>query len=63
MSNRPEGYRWACEWIALNDEALDRDVDSISGYISVAIIADMWHKDTKDVAKDVLKARIKHYGE
>ena len=60
MANRPEGYRWAVEWIAINDEVMERDVDVIATFISTALLADMWHKDTKDVAKDILRFREKN---
>lgn len=52
-----KGYRFAVQWIAMNDEPADRDPDSISSYISTCLLADMYEKDPKKVAKDILLIR------
>lgn len=41
----------------MNDEPADRDPDSISGYISTCLLADMYGKDPKTVAKAILLIR------
>jgi hypothetical protein len=51
------GYRFAVEWIAMNDNPADRDLDSIGGYISTLLLADMFFKDAKTVAKAILLIR------
>jgi hypothetical protein len=58
-----KGYRFAIEWIALNDEsgatwALERD--DVASMLTVALLADLWGKSTKDVARDVILYRLKH---
>ncbi len=45
-------YRVGVQWIADNDEALDRDAESIAGYISTILLA-----PAERVARDVLRKR------
>jgi len=56
------GYRFGVMWIALNDEPLDMDVDSVAGFISTLLLADLHEKDPKVVAQDIIKYRTEHYG-
>jgi hypothetical protein len=53
-------YREAVRWIAFNDEPSETDAESIEGYISTLLIADIFDVDPSKVAKDVLKERNKH---
>jgi hypothetical protein len=59
------GYREACCWIAMNDEAgapdaLDTEV--VAGYISVALVADLFGVDCLRVALDVCRHRRQEVG-
>lgn len=50
------GYRYAVEWIALNDDPGSddsTDPEVIAGYVSVHLVADLFGKDSRDVAVDV----------
>jgi hypothetical protein len=56
-------YREAVEWIALNDSLGDAAVDTrdtIAGFISVCIIADIFDVSRGRVADDVMRYREKH---
>ena len=56
-----EGYRFGVAWIAENDAPGDNaDVNTIVGYISVLLLADLFHKEAADVAHDVLRYRQKN---
>jgi hypothetical protein len=50
-------YRAGVRWIAENDEPLDMDVESIKGFISTLLLADLFHKDPMSVALAVLNER------
>lgn len=55
------GYREAVAWVALNDNAGDReayDVQSLHGYVTVGMVADLFGRDQLKVAYDVVKYRI-----
>lgn len=52
-------YREAVEWIALNDDAVEHDVDNIRASISVLLIADLFRVESARVATDVLRFRLK----
>lgn len=52
-------YREAVQWIAHNDESYDTDTDSIAGYISTLLIADIFDVEPSKVANDVLRERNK----
>lgn len=56
---RRASYRFGVEWIALNDEAGSNEPDQIIGYLSVALLADLFGIHPDKVAKDVLKYREK----
>lgn len=54
------GYRYAVEWIALNDDAGGGASSSeIAGYVSTGLVADLFGKDQRDVALDVYRFRQK----
>lgn len=54
----PKGYKFAVEWIANEDANGDDDpVDVLAGYISVALVADIYGKDQAEVARDVYNLR------
>lgn len=50
-------YRHGVSWIALNDDPDDLDVESVAGYISTSLVADLFDKDPLDVARDVVRYR------
>jgi hypothetical protein len=50
-------YREGVAWIADNDEPLDRDEESIAGYISTILLSVLFNKDPYIVARAVLKHR------
>lgn len=52
-------YREGVAWIALNDEPEEMDQESVKGYISVLLLADLFGKEPEDVAVDVLSYRKK----
>lgn len=60
---KKQGYKFGVEWIALNDAAGDDEpAEQMTGYISVALLADLFGKDAENVAKDVYAYRQKHLG-
>jgi hypothetical protein len=52
-------YRFAVEWIALNDEPTERDPEMVASLISTALIADLFGKPQEKVAADVIRYRKK----
>ncbi len=54
-------YREAIEWIARNDEDGETDVEVMSGLISVLLVADLWRKEPEDVAKAVVRERLREH--
>lgn len=50
-------YREGVAWIALNDEPGDDNPDSVSSYISTALLADLFGKTTEQVARDICRYR------
>lgn len=59
MSKRAS-YREGVAWIAENDEPGDFDPDTIDGYISTQLLADLFRKPAAVVAKDIARYRRKH---
>lgn len=60
MSKQPT-YGAGLLWIALNDAPADNDnAEQLEGYISVALLADLFGKQAKDVANDVYTLRNGH---
>lgn len=53
----PPKYATAVEWIAVNDEPMELDLEGVQGYISVLLVADVFGKEAEDVAKDVISLR------
>lgn len=56
-------YRAAIFWIAHNDSAGDYNalkVEDVANLVSVALIADIFHKGQLQVARDVVKFRKKN---
>lgn len=54
------GYRFAVEWVALNDGAGDddaRSVDAVAGLVSVLLVADLYEKEPAEVARAVVRVR------
>jgi hypothetical protein len=45
------------EHIALNDEPSDLDAENVAGYISTGLLADLFGKETDDVARDIVRFR------
>lgn len=52
-------YRAGVDWIALNDETAELDVEVVQGMISVCLLADLFEKHQEDVAADVVRQRKK----
>lgn len=50
-------YRKGVEWIAGNDEPEDLDPESVAGYISTTLLADLFGKDPLDVGRAVVRKR------
>lgn len=50
-------YRKAIEWIATEDEPETLDLEVVEGFITVALIADMFDKETEVVARAVVRKR------
>lgn len=62
MSKRAS-YRAGVAWIAWNDSAGEADAlvpEDVAGLISVGLLADLFGKDTLDVAKDIVHYREKN---
>ena len=68
---RQLGYRDACRWIALNDNAGQDDpadpqwfgnpeglTNEIAAYTTTLLVADLYDRDPVDVAKQVLRIRM-----
>jgi hypothetical protein len=59
-------YRQGVAWIALNDDpgSIEKyQLDTLSGLISVLLLADLFGKDSEAVARDVIAYRKKHADE
>lgn len=57
---RAQGYRFAVQWIADNDSPADRvEAEVVQGYISVALVSDIYGKDQAEVARDVVAIRAR----
>lgn len=54
-------YREGVEWIAVNDEPAETDINVIAELISTVLLADLFGKDPMDVARAVLKVRVEQY--
>lgn len=52
-------YRKGVEWIAWNDEPEDLDPESIAGFISTTLLADLFGKEADVVAADIVRHRQK----
>lgn len=47
-------YKEAVRWIADNDNDSEKDVENVDGTISVLLIADLFGKESRKVAEDVV---------
>jgi hypothetical protein len=52
-------YLRAVKWIAFNDEEGDTTVSVVKGYLSVALVADVFGKTIQQVAEAVVRQRRK----
>lgn len=59
-ATKTPSYLDAVEWVAQEDDPVTVDVATIQGYVSVALVADLFGLQTSDVATDVHKVRV-HY--
>lgn len=50
----------AVAWIALNDEPLDRNIDTVAGYISTLLAADLLDMPPRALARRVVTFRRQH---
>lgn len=53
------GYRESVEYVALNDEPSDLDVESVAGFISTDLVAFIFGKEREQVASDIVRYREK----
>jgi hypothetical protein len=54
MKDKTPTYLKAVAWIVHNDEPNELNLEIISGFISVCLVADLFGESTEKVAKDVL---------
>jgi len=55
---RAKGIKYAIEWIALNDAAGDnQSAEDMVGYVSVALVADLFGKSPEEIAQRVFEKR------
>ena len=59
---RRKTYKTAVQWIADNDEPTLLDDEEVSNLISVQLVAEIYSKDCRIVAIDVVTERIKAKG-
>ena len=52
-----KGYWFAIEWIAYEDEPLDTNLESVKGYISTNLVADLFDKSNLVVAENIISLR------
>lgn len=55
---RHKGYRYAVQWIAHEDEPTVTEETEVRGMLTVALVADLYGKETYEVAADVLRVRV-----
>lgn len=54
----------ACAWIAYNDSPADgTDAESISGYISTLLVADVFHRSLEEVTRRIIRYRLQETGD
>ena len=53
-------YKNAIDYIAENDDPTVRDVDAMSGQISIQLVSELFGLDSHRVALDVVKYQINH---
>jgi hypothetical protein len=55
-----QGYKFGVAWVAENDNAGNGDsLDDIAGYVTTLLLADLFGKDSKDVARDIHEYRTR----
>lgn len=54
-----QGYKFGVEWIARNDETACLEVDEVQHFISTLLLADLFGKEPAEVAKDVVRLRLR----
>lgn len=59
IKTKHPSYKEAVAWIAQNDEPDETDKEVLSGFISVCLVADLFHKTPDQVAKDVVGLKIR----
>ena len=52
----------AVQWIAMNDETAEMNVDVIATFISTTLVADLFGKDPNAIAKKVWTIRARENG-
>lgn len=52
-------YKNAVQWIADNDNDVDLDAELIQGYITTALVADLFGVSVEAVAADIARRRVK----
>jgi hypothetical protein len=52
-------FKKACEWIALNDEPEELEVEAVEGYLSTQLVADIFGRHSDEVALKIVRIRLK----
>jgi hypothetical protein len=53
-------YRFGVRWIAWNDEPEDLDPEVVATYATTALLADLFGKETREVAEAIVRFRLQH---
>lgn len=58
MRKRQAAY-WtdAAQWIALNDDPAEMDVETIAGSLTVVMAADIFNRDADEIARHIVTLR------
>lgn len=55
-----EGWKAALEYVAMNDEPLIMNEETLHGQPTIQLLGIVFGKTTEDVAKAIVKFRLKH---
>lgn len=56
-----QGYKFGVAWIAANDNSGNGDdVETVAGYVSTLLLADLFGKEPAAVAADIVRYRTEH---
>jgi hypothetical protein len=54
---RSKMYLFGVDWIAFNDEPGCMEVETVAGFISTLLLADLFDQRPDDVATDIIESR------